>query len=55
MRMTKRLGAAAHALFEQLDRVEDEADLHWLDAMPASSPDSLHRSPPDLSLVQGDR
>jgi hypothetical protein len=55
MRMTKRLGAAAHALFEQLDRVEDEADLHWLDAMSASSTDPLHRSPPDLSLVQGDR
>ncbi|HEX3634333.1 MAG TPA: MmgE/PrpD family protein [Paraburkholderia sp.] len=47
MWMTKRLGAAAHTLFERLDRVEGEADLHWLDAVPALSP--------DLSLIKGDR
>lgn len=37
MRMTKRLGSTAHALFERLNRLEDEADLHWLDALPATS------------------
>jgi 2-methylcitrate dehydratase PrpD len=47
MQMTKRLGAAAHALFERLDRIEDEADLHWLDAQPAS--------PAGLSLATGER
>ncbi|WP_233834141.1 MmgE/PrpD family protein [Paraburkholderia sp. ZP32-5] len=36
MRMTRRLGAAADTLFERLERVEHEADLHWLDAMPVS-------------------
>jgi 2-methylcitrate dehydratase PrpD len=46
MRMTRRLGAAADTLFERLDRVENEADLHWLDAMPAS---------PSDSSVRGDR
>ena len=55
MWMTKRLGAAAHTLFERLDRVEDEADLRWLDAAIPPSPESLHRSSPDLSLVKGDR
>jgi hypothetical protein len=55
MRMTTRPGAAAHTLFERLDRVEEEADLHWLDAAPAHSPDSLQRASPDLSLVKGDR
>ncbi|MEA3086834.1 MAG: hypothetical protein QOC89_4531 [Paraburkholderia sp.] len=55
MWMTKRLGAAAHTLFERLDRVEDEADLRWLDAAIPPSPELLHRSSPDLSLVKGDR
>lgn len=40
MRMTTRLGAAAPALFERLNRLEHEADLHWLDALPAASSDS---------------
>ncbi|HEY2021867.1 MmgE/PrpD family protein [Paraburkholderia sp.] len=41
MRMTKRLGTAADTLFKRLDRVEHEADLHWLDAMPAAPSDSF--------------
>jgi 2-methylcitrate dehydratase PrpD len=32
MRMTHRLGDEAATLFERLDRIEEEADLHWLDA-----------------------
>ncbi|WP_345816463.1 MmgE/PrpD family protein [Paraburkholderia sp. PREW-6R] len=59
LRMTTRLGSAADALFERLDQIENETDLHWLDALPAStSPSSsgLRRSAsPDLSLVRGDQ
>lgn len=32
MRMTRRLGERAAPLFERLDNMEGEADLHWLDA-----------------------
>jgi 2-methylcitrate dehydratase PrpD len=43
MRMTRRLGATANTLFERLERIEHEADLHWLDAMPAAPSDSFAR------------
>ncbi len=32
MRMTRRLGQGAEILFERLDHIESETDLHWLDA-----------------------
>ncbi|WP_118183705.1 MmgE/PrpD family protein [Paraburkholderia phosphatilytica] len=34
LRMTSRLGHAADSLFERLDALEHESDLHWLDAAP---------------------
>jgi len=43
MRMTRRLGATANTLFERLERIEHEADLHWLDAMSAAPSDSSAR------------
>ena len=32
LRMTRSLGGEAATLFERLDRIDEEADLHWLDA-----------------------
>jgi 2-methylcitrate dehydratase PrpD len=55
LRMTRRLGPYAPALFERLNRLEDEHDLHWLDGVPTALADAAGRALPDLSLVQGDR